>query len=920
MLKLRQTKPWLMLLIFTLFVSYQCLLAQKQTVEEITDGKEYWIGFPLCGKEINEAIRGQFPMAIWISSKVDTRAKVEDLQTGSVQNVVIKKGRITLVPYGDFSMTTESEVVENKGIHIVADAPISVSVYISYKWTGEAYRAIPVGLLGKKYVTMNMYQDQLKQNGDYRPPQILIVATQDNTKLTYRPATETERGIKPGDIGKVILNKGQTFLILGSIKPNQSQQNSTDLTGTYISSNHPIAVFSGHTKAAFPRYQYTFYGRNGGFMRNLMIDMVWPIETLGKEYVSAPFKYAYRNTGQIEDDKGDLIRFVATEDGTVISKMKKDSSGMIEISPILQQGQFYDIVNQEESAYYSANKKVLVAQYGKTWWIHPVSPNSSLNKVKNDEIQNPSRNGQGMLISLTPIDRWTSYATWRSPAQIDNFLYATFKREHINYIYLDGEKLSEKFADSIKYIDGTAFAYVTQPLASGDHYMYGDTIPGTVGKEKAVFAAYAYGTWDRSKDGFAYGYPAGLIFNSTCEDSLVVSDTMNCGVVHATAQALPADSNCALLYNVFPDNLINYQFTIDNNPEFIPGDSKTVSYTLTPIDLSKQAEATIKVQTKSGKTQTINYEYNPEEIAFEPNTLDFGIIKEGDSVCSKTFNIVNTSSQRPATINNLYIARNQNRFKINDDSKEYPITFPFTLQPGESKTIEVCAYAPELTGELVKDSVTAELSCYNYSQLELHYKMFNPVVWIGDAIWENVPVGKMVYKTVSIINRSDFEVVLTNVSWPDSDKTVFPMIEGLPCGPQGGDFIPPLRISPHQQKTFTTYFKPDAEGTHQTEAIFKGNTNTEKLKSIWRGDTYTGIENDNSSDEKIKFLNDIIYIKKLPGKNYSINLYDILGKQVPCKIESNQDVIMLNISGLNSGAYIVTFIQCKNFLTKVIMK
>ncbi len=827
------TTVFIPILLLSFLTSIGTVFAQKQVTEEITEGKEYWLGLPLCGREQNEAIRGDYPIAIWISSKVDTRAKVIDQQTGSIQNVVIRKNKITQVEMGDHLMMKESEVVQNKGIQVIGDDPISVAVYMSYKWSGEAYRVIPVEWLGRKYVTMNMYQDQLKQDGWYRPPQILVIATHDGTKLTYRPTTETDKGVKAGGVGSARMNKGQTFLILGSIKPNLSQDISTDLSGTYLQANHPIAVISGHTKAAFPRYQYTFLGRNGGFMRNMMTDMVWPIELLGTDYISAPIQYADRKRGQIQDDRGDLIRFVATEDGTIVYQMRRDGSGLMQISPVMKRGQFYDIVNQEEAAFYSANKKVLVAQYGKTWWIHAVHPTAK--EDDDDKPQNPSRNGQGMLIVLAPVDHWTSYATWRSPAQIDNFVYVTFKASHLKYLYIDGQKFSVRFGNAIKYLEGTDYAYLAEPISAGDHYMYGDTLPGTDGKEKAVFGAYAYGNWDRSKDGFAYGYPIGINYNSPCDDSLVVSDTMICGDVTGQAQVLPENADCAWLYNILPSNLENYEFSTD--PDFIPGNSKKAEFYLKIQNPKKHAKGTVKVQTKSGKTVTLDYEYWPEEIAYEPEVIDWGLMQEGDSVCSKTFDIVNISEKVPVTVYNLYLEEGKPEFEIKLDSKEHPVTFPFTLQPGERKTVEVCAYAPVYTKETVRDFIIAELSCYEWPKVELLYKMGDPVVWIGDAKWENIPVGNLVPKEVRIINRSDVEVVLTSMSWPDADKNNFPKVEGLPCGPQGGDFSAPLTLAPYAEMTFTTYYNPQDVGTHKTEALFVGNTTKDKLNSIWEGNS-----------------------------------------------------------------------------------
>jgi len=55
-----------------------------------------------------------------------------------------------------------------------------------------------------------------------------------------------------------------------------------------VAVDKPIAVISGHTKGAFPRYSKQMFGRPANFMRNMLIDMLLPEELLGTEYVSAP--------------------------------------------------------------------------------------------------------------------------------------------------------------------------------------------------------------------------------------------------------------------------------------------------------------------------------------------------------------------------------------------------------------------------------------------------------------------------------------------------------------------------------------------------------------------------------------------------------------------------------------------------------
>ncbi len=816
-------KPTSLTRFFSVFILFFALVFNfiaradntKPVREEITEGREFWFGVPLCWLDPNgEGLRGDGPICIWLSSKVNTRGYIEDLESGSRRSFLIQANKITQVVFGDVLMhkVADVEQVKNKGIYIKAEDPISVAVYISYAWTGEAFRVIPINWLGKKYVTTNLYLDKVGTN-HLRPGQIVIVATEDNTIIQYKPTAPTFN-LEAGQISeKIRLNKGQTYFILGRLDESVGlQDNRSDLTGTYIEATKPIAVISGHTKGAFPRYQFTFLGRNGSFMRNMMIEMIWPIEMLGTKYVSCPVKYNDRPRGKIADDRGDMIRFVAAYDNTIIYQMRKDGSGLKQISLPLKRGQFHEITNQEDPAYYESNKPVLVAQYGKTWWISPVSP-----KVGDyDEPQNPSRNGQGMMLILTPLNQWTSYATFRSPMNIDNFVAVTFRAKDLPYLYFDGKKFTQVFGNSINYIEGTEFAYVTEQVGAGDHYIKGDTLPG--GKEKATFAGYVYGNWDRSKDGFAYGYPLGINYNVECTDSLVVNDKIECGDITGEGIALPPNADCAGINDVFSEKDKTENYTdVELNPDFRSGDKKA-TFTARIIDKKKPGKITIVVQTRSGLTIRKNYEYQPELIEANPTFLNFGQMQI-DEQKKLTFTVTNVG-EVPVTIQELKLKFNRKEFSLASNQ------LPVTLQPQESKEFEVIATAYELSAIPVRDSVIAVLTCYEETIVGLELRTGEPIIFVEDAHWDPQPVGKEVPKIVEI--RSTGSIPVTITSYDFEDKVHFRVDEStLPM---------PLTIQPNSSHFFTVYYKGDVAGVvHSTRCNFVCNATKVKPYSDWDG-------------------------------------------------------------------------------------
>lgn len=778
---------------------------------EIADGKEYWFGLPHCMRSSDESVRwGIYPIELWLSSKVDTKATIEALD-GSLQPITVslRKNDIVQVSLPDNLENRESEIVRNFGIHIYSNDPISVGVFEAYEWSGEAFRVIPKEWLGKEYFTLNMYQDYTKMHDgqmDYKPAQIVICATEDNTQVQYTPTAETEKGVKPGQIARVNLNKGQTFLIKAKIFPNLNQDWSTDLTGTHIVATKPISVISGHTKGAFPRYPGTMYGLKTDFLRNMLAESMWPVELLGTEYISAPLKFKNRTIFYvIPDDIGDIIRFVATEDNTLIYQMRQDGSSLKQISPVLKKGEWYDILNQTDAAFYKSNKKVLVGHYGKGWISNLPPP-----KPGEEEIQNPSQCGQGLLLTLTPIERWCSFASFRAPANMLNLIYLTFREADAEKIIYDGQSIASRFGNAIKPINGTPYCYLIQDIAHGNHYIEAED-------DNARFAGYAYGFIDAYKQGFAYGYPIGMNYADDCNDSLLVEYTVDCGDVVGKINAidLQEDTTCAALFSVVfrVSESANYHWEGDD--KFKIGNTE-YDFKINLINKGDSAVAVINVLSKSGKFSRKEIKYVPEMIEIDKQGIDFGRMIPPQEEC-ESFVIKNPGSV-PMTVHDLYLKLKRTEFSIN-------VELPFTLEPNEEKEIEVCANATVVSNQAIRDTIVAVLTCYEKTLLGLQFRTTEPIVYIYDADWGVVPLNEEKMKNVEIKNTSNTDVEIYTIEW--EDHTHFTRVERLDL---------PLLIPAGESHEFSAYYKPDVAGVqHKDRAIFTCNANKDKLYSDWTG-------------------------------------------------------------------------------------
>lgn len=205
-----------------------------------------------------------------------------------------------------------SGVVENKGYRIDAATPISgyylsrapASTDMSYLIDGDK--------LGLHHVVagyQNIFNDQMS-----------VQATQDNTVVTFRPKGEAAFD--------VVLNAGQTYMV----------DRFRDLTGSFIDSSKPVAVFSGNLCTDVP---------TGVFACDHIVEQIPSIDKLSKSYLLSQTP----RTGTL----GNVARIVATADNTQI---KIDGVTVATINA----GDFYE-TRVAGGVTVDASKPVLVAQY-----------------------------------------------------------------------------------------------------------------------------------------------------------------------------------------------------------------------------------------------------------------------------------------------------------------------------------------------------------------------------------------------------------------------------------------------------------------------------------------------------------------------------------------------------------------------------
>jgi hypothetical protein len=794
----------------------------------LVEGTRYMVAFPQVWASPSEKPLPQ-PMQLFVSSKVKTKIRV---QTPSGINDAaridreysLEPNKVLKISISTTYMNVNSQTRAGYGILVTSKAPISVSTYQAWMGNGELARHIPINAWGKNYFTANFYQDRYGTEGSgykYRPSQILLISDKDNTVVSYTPTVATEGGSelpdgKKGQTQTVTLEKGETFLIKAKIDENYNKQWETDLSGTVIRSNKPVGVVSGHTKVAVMRYPDVLpptgmFAAEAHFVRNNVHDAQLPIEMSGTKFVTAPCLYTpTRVVGQasaefgIDDDRGDVIRFIALEDNTKIFSMRQDGSGM-KAERSLRKGESFIATAVDVVTYWESDKPVLATHYGKSYAkILPPAFIRVGNKENDGTQGHPTvESGMPMMQYVPSVDRWTNYGVFNSPEGMDNFFNIVFKASEIGKIKVDGRSLTSAFGGAMRLIKGTPYAVVRTPIGAGDHFVESTELT-------VRWVAWNYGSLDGLQQGRAYGTPVSIDLSVPCDDSLDIQYQIVCGDVEGNVKLLPENSTCAQFFAfvVEDENNFTLEADVDNLSDY-----KVFPFKLKVSDKKKPAFARIRIVTRSGNWIEKEFKYDGIDLSFNPASINFGIKPISETACTTV--VVTNMQKTPVSITNLKFKNT--RFTVSPSALQ--------LGPNESKNIEVCGTV--LTEVRQVDTLIAEINCVELKYLAVEIKGDEPLFYAGDQNWGTLPKNDKQTKQVELVNAGKSDIIITEYQ-PRGDVyfTNSTLIKSIP-----------LTLKPGQRFKYDVDYSPNGEVgiAHTLRITYTTNATKEKLYSDLSG-------------------------------------------------------------------------------------
>lgn len=216
----------------------------------------------------------------------------------------VAAGGETVITLDPAVVLTANETIQAKAIHVTSVSPVSVYVVSENATSADGYLGLPTPGLGTNYYVMAY------ASAGYTGSEFAVAATQANTTVTITPAAAG--ATKPaGTAFTVVLNAGETYLL-------QNPANA-DMTGTHVTADKPVAVFSGHRCSDVP---------SGVGYCDYLVEELTDVAVWGKTFHTAPFSGRARYT----------VRLMASQNGTTVTTVP---AGLV--PGTLNAGQFVEL-------------------------------------------------------------------------------------------------------------------------------------------------------------------------------------------------------------------------------------------------------------------------------------------------------------------------------------------------------------------------------------------------------------------------------------------------------------------------------------------------------------------------------------------------------------------------------------------------
>jgi len=444
---------------------------QTDKCRKSTEGTDFWFGF--MESRIYQAPNNH-KTSITLTSIDDCTYTIEIGKVYFTSGSVPKNTPVQIdIPWDKVeAIGSEKIPFEKKAIHLVSTKPINVYALNWSNASSDVALIFPTESLGKEYYAMCYTPTySLAGNGpnlNAKNSEFLIVASVDNTNISIIPSVMTDGKQTAGIPFLIKLSQGDLYQVQSANLPNLTGQG--DLTGSYITSDQPIAVFSGSYSTSVP-YGVCCYDH--------LYEQIPPVQTWGRKFIAVPLK-----TREI-----DYYRVLASEDNTIVR------FGNTTLSP-LRKGEYHEFTLSEPTLI-DSDKPILFAQY------------SASNQVDRPPGVNQNDwDGDPFMVIVSPVNQTrekVAFVAYKSTLITNKyFINVVVKNDAADFINLSTGAVVTPIP--FTPLSDTGYSYAQVQISQGSHIIESTE----AGKG---FIAYVYGFGGVESYGYGVGFNLDILLD-----------------------------------------------------------------------------------------------------------------------------------------------------------------------------------------------------------------------------------------------------------------------------------------------------------------------------------------------------------------------------------------------------------------------
>jgi len=436
-----------------LFV-FMLLLSIRQSAGQgfTTKGTDFWLGF--MENYLGDDTVTTDKMKVYVTTDfLPASGTISVPLAGWSQSfTVLPNSTLEVTIPTAIAMCTATDAIENKGIHVTSDNPVSVYQLNYVRYTSDANINIPTSSLGKRY-RVTTYQPSSASMAwmEVSISELLVVAAYDSTVIRIVPKCNTQGGHGANVPFTITLNQGQVYQIKSYPSSSYSLTGSLIEIDTTVANNcKTFAVFSGNQCAFVP---------GDSCCCNNICEQMMPINSWGKQYVTVP----------LMTRTSDVFRFVGQRNGTIFTINGGPPHG-------LNAGGFYE-EDLAEASFIDSNYPISVAQFSKS------------------AATDGNENSDPFMIMINPLAqtiRRIVFNSFVTSIISSYYLNVVTRTAYTNLVQLDGTNIAASF---LPVTGNPLYSYAQITVTQGNHILSSDS--------GLIANVYGYGWYE------TYGYIAG---------------------------------------------------------------------------------------------------------------------------------------------------------------------------------------------------------------------------------------------------------------------------------------------------------------------------------------------------------------------------------------------------------------------------